>query len=199
MISLLTPQSTSKSSTSHVESEQIITGISCAYGDFIPMMATQLQVNCINLFDVAEIQLAQAKKKIEKVDQLNRFNLFLSNAENIALTNNSTNSSVLFYLLHELPAEARTNTLNEVMRITKSGGRVLIADYAPLSSKHWFHRFKLFRYVFEKMEPCLANFWRCDLHAELKQSAQVHGKNVKLMHQTLIWHKFYQVSEYSIN
>lgn len=178
--------------------EQVISGISCAYGNFIPMMANQLNAKTINLFDVAEIQLAQAKKKIAALPQFKCFNLFLANAENIPLASNSTDSTVLFYLLHELPANVRNNVLNEAIRITKPGGRIIVADYAPLSTKHWFHRFKGFRKIFEKMEPFLANFWRCNLHQTFKQTAQLNGKSIKLNKQTFIWHDFYQVSEYYI-
>jgi len=181
------------------ESDYSIAEISCAYGEIIPKVGAESRANNIYLFDVAPIQVKQARKKIERNNTQDKFTLFEANAENIPLDDNSVDTSLLFFLLHELPEDARKNVLKEAFRITKPGGRVLIADYAPMTTTHLFHKLTFFRKIFEGLEPFLGNFWRIDLANALNDAAKIQKKKSKLQSEKYYWHKFYRLLEFSVD
>jgi ubiquinone/menaquinone biosynthesis C-methylase UbiE len=175
--------------------EQNVAGISSAYGEFFPSLAKQTQVKNLYLFDIAPIQLERMQNKIPKQIFEKKCHFFLSDAENIAIQNQCIDTSVLFFLLHELPANVRANVLAQALRITKVGGRLVIADYAQFRSIHSFHRYSIFRTVFETMEPFLADFWESDLLAELNMQANLQGRTVKLSNERYYFNEFYRVLE----
>ena len=122
----------------------------------------------------------------------------MSNAEQISIADQCVDSAVLFFLLHELPVFSRANVLSETIRITKSGGRIIIADYAENKDDHFFNRFKLFNSVFEKLEPFLGDFWRCDLIAELSAQAKRHGRKVTQTSERHYFNRFYRLLEFTV-
>jgi ubiquinone/menaquinone biosynthesis C-methylase UbiE len=141
------------------KSEQNVVGISSAYGEFFPSLAMKAQIKNLYLFDIAPIQLKRMQHKIPQHIFEKKCHFFLSDAGNIAMKNQCVDTSVLFFLLHELPTSVRAKVLAQALRITKVGGRLLIADYAQFKNVHRFHRYSMVRTVFETMEPFLADFW----------------------------------------
>jgi len=180
------------------ESDYSIAEISCAYGEIIPKVGAESNAKNIYLFDVAPIQLKQAKNKIELNHTKEKFTIFEANAEKIPLETNSVDTSLLFFLLHELPPSVRHNALNEACRITKPGGRIVIADYAPITKSHWFHKIFFFRKIFETLEPFLGIFWRTNLPKLLETTANTQGKSIKQKNEKYYWHRFYRLLEFSV-
>ncbi|MBL4899939.1 MAG: class I SAM-dependent methyltransferase [Colwellia sp.] len=181
-----------------VDTKQIVAGVSCAYGEFFPKLAAHDNVNQLYLFDIAPIQLTQIQKKIPAQVRDKKCQLFLSNAEQISIANQCVDSAVLFFLLHELPVCSRANVLSETIRITKSGGRIIIADYAENQDKHFFNRVNLFNLVFEKLEPFLGDFWRCDLIDELSEQAKRHGRKITMTSERYYFNRFYRLLEFRV-
>jgi ubiquinone/menaquinone biosynthesis C-methylase UbiE len=69
----------------------------------------------------------------------------------------------VFFLLHEQPARVRRQTLNEVFRVVKPGGKVVIVDYAR---PRWWHPLRyLWRPVLAALEPFALDLWRHDISA----------------------------------
>ena len=181
-----------------VHAKQSVAGISCAYGEFFPKLVQHQNVEQLFLFDVAPIQLSQMQKKIPKPLLMSKCQLFLSNAEQISIANMRIDSSILFFLLHELPVSSRVNVLAETIRITKLGGRIVIADYAPNINRHFFHKMKIFNTIFERLEPFLANFWHCDLIAELSEQANMQEKKISLVSEKYYFNGFYRLLEFTV-
>ncbi len=181
------------------KSDYSLAQISCAYGEIIPKVGAEANAKNVYLFDIAPIQLKQANKKIECNKTRDKFTLFEANAEKIPLEANSVDTSLLFFLLHELPVEVRQNVLKETFRITKPGGRVIIADYAPFTTSHWFHRLSFFRKIFENLEPFLGIFWRTDLPKALEIAAKIQGKSFTQSNERYYWHRFYRLLEFSVD
>lgn len=180
------------------EEDYSLAQISCAYGEIIPKVGAEAQTSHVHLFDIAPIQLQQARKKIAANNTTDKFDVFEANAENIPLENNSVDASLIFFLLHELPVNVRKNVLKEALRITKPGGRIVIADYAPKTNNHWFHRLSFFRGIFEGLEPFLGNFWRTNLNEELVTAARAEDKEIVSQSEKYYWHKFYRLLEFSV-
>lgn len=181
-----------------VKTKEIVAGISCAYGEFFPKLAAHENVEQLYLFDIAPIQLTQIQKKMPEQLLDDKCQLFLSNAEQISIFDQCVDSAVLFFLLHELPVFSRANVLSETIRVTKQGGRIIIADYAENQDKHFFNRFGIFNCVFEKLEPFLGDFWRCDLIAELAEQAQRHGRKITMTSERYYFDRFYRLLEFTI-
>ena len=181
------------------ESDYSLAQISCAYGEIIPKVGAGSKSSRVYLFDVAAIQLEKAAKKIRANNTEEVFTLFEANAEKIPLEDNSVDTSLLFFLLHELPEDVRNNVLRESLRITKPGGRIVIADYAPATNTHWFHKLPIFRNIFEKLEPFLGNFWRSDLDEELEAAARIKNKQITKGRESYYWHRFYRLIDFSVD
>mgnify|MGYP000021997140 CR=1 FL=1 len=181
-----------------VNTKQEVAGISCAYGEFFPKLAEHDNVNQLYLFDIAPIQLKQIQKKVPAEILDKKCQLFLSNAEQISITNQCVDSAILFFLLHELPVFSRANVLSETIRITKQGGRIIIADYAENKNEHFFNRVGIFNSVFEKLEPFLADFWRCDLIAELSEQAKRHRRKITMTSERYYFDRFYRLLEFTV-
>lgn len=177
------------------DASQKIAGVSCAYGEFFPLLSQDSNVEKLYLFDVMPAQLAKIESKVAN----DKCELIIGNAEQAPIQTQVVDSSVLFFLLHELPTQVRANVLFEVIRMTKKAGRIVIADYAPKYQEHIFHRNKFLSSIFERLEPCLASFWRQDICEELARQATSQGREVKLVTKQYYFNQFYQLYEFSVN
>ena len=75
----------------------------------------------------------------------------------------SFEETVVFFLLHEQPEDARRKTVAEAIRVTRPGGRVIFVDY------HGPKRSNPMRYVMKPilsmLEPYAMDLWRDELPA----------------------------------
>jgi len=116
------------------------------------------------------------------------------NAERLGYRDSAFDTVIVFILLHEMPPTARRRALSEAIRVLRSGGHFLIAEYGPLPSGHWLYRFRVTRWLFVRLEPFLPDFWRENLESSLEQAALESGKKVRrLGEQTEIFSGFYRV------
>ena len=168
--------------------------LTCAYGAITPTLASAANTTELHVMDVAQIQLTSAQHKLNAVSR--HGNLARMNAEALAYADHSFDTLVIFFLLHELPPVARERTLREVLRVLKPGGTLLIAEYAQNQRQHWMQRFTPWRWVLEKLEPFLHDFWHSDLNAQLTQLSE--NKQLILSSETLIFGGFYRVQEYRV-
>jgi ubiquinone/menaquinone biosynthesis C-methylase UbiE len=73
----------------------------------------------------------------------------------------SQDTVVVFFLLHEQPAEVRRKTISEALRVTKPGGKIVFVDYhRPKASSP-------FRYIMvpilTTLEPFAMDLWRGEI------------------------------------
>ena len=168
--------------------------LTCAYGSLTPTLALSANTRELHVVDVVDIQLAATRCKLHAVSCSAVFARM--NTESLAYASNSFDTVVIFFLLHELPSPARERTLNEVIRILKPGGHLLIAEYAENRGSHLLHRFAPWRYILEKVEPFLQDFWHSDLDAQLKQYAAQQQKQLHPTAESALFGGFYRVMEY---
>ena len=81
----------------------------------------------------------------------------------MSFPNDSFEETVVFFLLHEQPENARRKTVAEAIRVTRPGGRVIFVDY------HGPKRSNPMRYVMKPiltlLEPFAMDLWHDELPA----------------------------------
>lgn len=88
----------------------------------------------------------------------------------MSFPNDNFDETVVFFLLHEQPEEARRKTVAEAIRVTRPGGRVVFVDY------HGPKRSNPMRYVMKPilalLEPFAMDLWREELPAFMPAEIQ---------------------------
>ena len=169
--------------------------LTCVYGSLTPNLIRQVDPKPLHISDVAEVQLALAGSKVEEGQQLCATRM---NAEQLGYKADSFSTIVLFFLLHEMPAEARRNTLSEVMRTLQTGGSLIMTEYGELPTKHWLYRFPLTRWVTTSLEPFLDSFWHEDIETLLNDLGKPFNKSVEIVSHQSIFASFYRVTEFKV-
>ena len=145
-----------------VEPSSRVLQVACVYGDFSNKLARHLahSGSRLDIVDVAPIQLQNAREKLSGND-----NIGLHHEDSTALRfpDASFDETVVFFLLHEQPEDARRKTIEQAMRVTRPGGRVIFVDY------HGPRKSNPMRYVMKPiltwLEPFAMDLWREELPA----------------------------------
>ncbi|HYW75383.1 MAG TPA: rhodoquinone biosynthesis methyltransferase RquA [Gammaproteobacteria bacterium] len=170
--------------------------LAAVYGELTPSLARHLKRGTFHLIDVAPVQLRKACRKL--VRQGTPVSLERMNAEALGYASNSFDTVLIYFLLHELPKDARERALHEALRVLRPGGKLLIAEYGELERPNVLHRLALVRTVFEHAEPYLHSFWSRPLDAHITAAAGGTGKTaVKGKHVDILG-GFYGVTEYRL-
>ena len=136
--------------------------VACVYGDFSNRLASHLgqTESRLSIVDVAPIQISNLKKKLAAHDNVSAHH---QDSTCMSFPDDSFDETVIFFLLHEQPEEARRKTVAEAIRVTKPGGRVIFVDY------HGPKRSNPMRYVMKPilalLEPFAMDLWREELPA----------------------------------
>ena len=147
--------------------------LTCVYGKLTPSLLRHTG-NEVHLCDVAVGQLDLARRKT--LEMPDRCHLARMNAEALAYADDAFDQVILFFLFHELPPQARQHVYNEIARVVKAGGSVLITEYGSTPHRHWLYRLWPFRWVFGHLEPFLPGFWQEDVSVKLGEALQRQGK-----------------------
>ena len=147
--------------------------LTCVYGKLTPSLLRHTS-NEVHLCDVAAGQLNLARSKT--LDVSDRCRLARMNAESLGYANDAFDQVILFFLFHELPPDARQHVYDEIARVVKAGGSVLITEYGRTPHRHWLYRFLPFRWMLGHLEPFLPGFWQEDVDAKLNAALQKQGK-----------------------
>ena len=171
--------------------------LTCVYGQLTPSLLGHIKNN-LHLCDIADGQLRLAKSKTAKFNE--HCHLIRMNAESLAYANDTFDQVIVFFLLHELPHQARQNVYNEIARVVKPNGSVLITEYAALPNQHWLYKFLLTRQILCYLEPFLLDFWREDVVEKLRMALQVKNKNLLgEPHIEYCFGKFYRVMHITLS
>lgn len=170
--------------------------LTCAYGALTPALAASPASGELHLMDAAAIQLRAAQRKIP--GGAGPVHCARVNAEALAYADDSFDTVIIFFLLHELPPAARTRALREAVRVLAPGGRLLLAEYGENRGAHPLHRLPPARWLLEKLEPFLHSFWHGNLDALLLEALAHNGKAPASRHEQAIFGGFYRVLEYRV-
>jgi ubiquinone/menaquinone biosynthesis C-methylase UbiE len=136
--------------------------VACAYGDLTPRLAQRVAAGRgrLDVVDVLPIQLQNLRKKLPPA---NPVRLLAMNSAALKVPDRSYERALIFFLLHEQPAAIRRRTLQEVIRVVKPGGQIVIVDYAQ---PRWWHPVRyLWRIVLAAFEPFALELWDAEVTA----------------------------------
>lgn len=133
--------------------------VACVYGDFTEHLVRRLgPEGSLDVVDVAPIQIKNLQTKLSRPE---RVNARLQDSTELHFSDASFDSVVVFFLLHEQPADVRKKTIAEALRVTRPGGKLVFVDYhRPVLSNP-------FRYVMvpvlTTLEPFAMDLWRGEI------------------------------------
>lgn len=133
--------------------------IACVYGNFTSSLTKRLAPDArLDVVDVAPIQLENLRRKIG-----NPRNVFsdLQNAAELSFADDTFDQVVVFFLLHELPSEARKAGVQEAIRVIKPGGKVVFVDYHRPVWQHP-HRY-IMKPILKTLEPYALDLWNTEI------------------------------------
>ncbi len=142
-----------------VEDNGKILQVACVYGDFTPKVSAVLPEGAqLDVIDVAPVQLHNLAAKL---DGQTNVHLHHQDATKLTFEENSYDNVVVFFLLHEQPADIRLQTIKEALRVIKPGGKLIFVDY---------HRPGIgnpFRYIMapilKMLEPFALDMWKNEI------------------------------------
>ncbi len=134
--------------------------IACAYGNLTTHLCRRVAASGgrIDIVDVVPIQLTNLRSKLP-ANAPARF-LTMDSAD-LKLADGAYDRAIVYFLFHEQPQSYREQTLKEVLRVVKPGGKIVIIDYAM---PRWWNPFRyFFRPVLALLEPFALDLWHHDL------------------------------------
>jgi len=143
--------------------------VACVYGDFSNKLARHLDASQsrLELVDVADIQLKNARKKLGEEKNVSFHH---QDSSDMRFPDETFDETVVFFLLHEQPEDVRRKTVEEAIRVTRPGGKIIFVDY------HGPRKSNPMRYVMKPiltwLEPFAMDLWREELPAFMPASVK---------------------------
>lgn len=133
--------------------------IACVYGNLTPELSDRhLPDARLDVVDVAPIQLKNLWRKVSK---RNNIILDCQDAAKLSFESQTFDQVLVFFLLHELPLNVRKKAIQEALRVTKPGGKVIFMDYHRPVWQHP-HRY-LMQPIFKTLEPFAMDLWNNEI------------------------------------
>lgn len=133
--------------------------VACVYGNFTEHVVRRLGPEAhLSVIDVAPVQITNLHDKLGHQPQVS---VLQQDSTALQFADASQDTVVVFFLLHEQPAEVRRKTIAEALRVTKPGGKIVFVDYhRPKASSP-------FRYIMvpilTTLEPFAMDLWRGEI------------------------------------
>ena len=144
--------------------------VACVYGDFTERLVNRLGPRgSLDVIDVAPIQIKNLQAKLTNQRQVT---MLRQDSTDMQFDDESRDAVVVFFLLHEQPAEVRRKTIAEAIRITKPGGKTIFVDY------HRPVTYSPFRYlmipILTTLEPFAMDMWRGEITDWLQPGVEIN-------------------------
>jgi ubiquinone/menaquinone biosynthesis C-methylase UbiE len=137
--------------------------IACVYGDFSEKLAQRIDRHgSLDIVDVLPVQLDNLQRKLHKDYPVR---ILQRDSTNLKLASESYDQAIVFFLLHEQPASVRAETLAEVLRVLRPGGKLVIVDYHQPVILHPLRY--LFKPILRYLEPFAIDLWDHEIESWL--------------------------------
>jgi ubiquinone/menaquinone biosynthesis C-methylase UbiE len=144
--------------------------VACVYGDLTNRLSRNAAAGygAIDIVDVLPIQLRNLRRKLPKHAPVR---LLSMDSAHLRLQDASYDRALAFFLLHEQPRDCRAQTLRELVRVVKPGGKIVIVDYAR---PRWWHPLRyIWRPLLANLEPFALDLWREEIVDLLPRSRAI--------------------------
>ena len=141
--------------------------VACVYGDFTPRLAGRVASGgSLDVVDVLPVQLANCGAKLAPAAPVR---LLQRDATDLGFDSGAYERVVLFFLLHEMPADVRARTLAEAWRVLTPGGEMVIVDYHRPAVRHPLRG--VMRWILRNFEPFAMDLWHSEVARWLPPAA----------------------------
>jgi ubiquinone/menaquinone biosynthesis C-methylase UbiE len=147
--------------------------VACVYGDLSGKLTRRVAAGGgrLDIVDVLPMQLENLRNKLPAGAPAR---LLAMDSADLRIPDASYDRALLFFLLHEQPADHRQRTLSEVFRVVRPGGKIVIVDYAR---PRWWHPLRyLWRPLLAALEPFALDLWRHEIAAWLPAAARAESR-----------------------
>ena len=150
------------------DSEGDVLQVACVYGDFSQQLSEKLSRRSqLHIIDVAPIQLNNTRRKLRNPSKVM---LHHQDSSRLEFEESRFNTVIVFFLLHEQPAEVRKQTIKEAIRVTADSGKTIFIDY---HRPKWYSPFRwIIDPVLRLLEPYAHDLWEQEIQSYLHASEQ---------------------------
>ena len=130
--------------------------VACVYGNFTEYLVKRLgPQGHLDVIDVAPVQIENLHAKLKDARQVT---VQRQDSTNLQFDDASRDAVVLFFLLHEQPADVRKKSIAEALRVTKPGGKIIFVDYHRPAAINPFRSIMV--PILTTLEPFAMDIWR---------------------------------------
>ena len=148
--------------------------VACVYGNLTERLRGRLAMSgSLDVVDILRVQLDNLARKLPADP---RFRLIHGDSAALDISSATYDRALLFFLLHEQPAEVRRRTMAEALRVLKPGGRLIIVDYHRPSRMHPLYVPMLA--ILRTLEPFALDLWRTSIQQWLPAGAPVSKRTL---------------------
>lgn len=157
--------------------------ISAVYGDITPKIAQKIGPNNpLDVIDVAPIQLQNVGRKVKSMSNVK---LYHQDSTQLKFQDDSYETVIIFFLLHEQPDAVKLQTIKEAIRVLKPGGKIIVVDYYKPA---WWNPFRYFMPpLLRLLEPFTLPLWKREIIDWFPKDFQA-----KAVRQTKVFGGLYQ-------
>lgn len=132
-------------------------------------------------YEVIGIDLSEAMLRVaNKKNKFGNVKFEVADATNMRFENNSFDVSCVSFALHDMPLTIREKALQEIVRVTKRNGMIVIIDYALPENK--IGRFLIYRFVSLYEGEYYSKFIKSDLEALLRKTGIEIKEELPILH-----------------
>jgi ubiquinone/menaquinone biosynthesis C-methylase UbiE len=138
--------------------------VACAHGDLTTRLLREIvrSGGSLDVVDVLPIQLQNLRQKLKDNAPAR---LLAMDSTQLRLPDASYDQALIFFLLHEQPSYYREQTMRELFRVVKPGGKIIVVDYAL--PRRWHPLRYIWRPLLARFEPFALDLWRNEIRCWL--------------------------------
>lgn len=145
----------------------------CVYGAFSRLLAERVGgAGALEVVDVAPLQVANLRRKLGGLSQVSARRADLAEPDGVG--EGLRDGVCCFFLLHEVPPDARARIVDNLLAAVLPGGKVVFVDY---HRPHRWHPLRpVMAQVFRRLEPYAPSLLGTDIEALSSRSGAFEWK-----------------------
>jgi ubiquinone/menaquinone biosynthesis C-methylase UbiE len=141
----------------------------CVYGTLLPQLAQRIgSEGELEVVDVSDLQVGNARRKLAAYPQASVRRADLASASSV--TSDSYDAVDCFFLLHEVPEDARRRIVDNLLRAVRPGGKIVFVDYHRPAD--WHPLRPVMSFVFRDLEPYAPSLFDASIPSRSARAGQ---------------------------